>query len=112
MAVNLDTWKGLPPDVQQAMTAAGQEWVDVYVQMLLKSNDDSIAFYKTNKVEIINLSQADLDSWNKLLDLTALQNAAIADAVKKGAPEAAVRKMIQRWGELETEYVKKYPQNF
>ena len=112
IAVNLDTWKSLPPDVQQAMTSAGQDWVEAFVQMLLKYNDESLAFYKNNKVEIINLSQADLDSWNKLLDIPALQNAAIADAVKKGAPESAVRKMVQRWIELEPAYVQKYPQNF
>jgi TRAP-type C4-dicarboxylate transport system substrate-binding protein len=68
VVMNMEKWNSLPQDVQEVMDGLGTEqawWTGNYMD---KHVDESVEWSKKNyNIEIIKLTQKELDRWDKLL---------------------------------------------
>jgi TRAP-type C4-dicarboxylate transport system substrate-binding protein len=109
---NLDVWKGLPADVQKAIKDASAGWLEAYENILATNLQTYKKTFLAQGMVMSTLSNSDSDKWMGMMNISALKTQAAADAVKYGASDAAVKKIIQRYLDLETEYIKSYPNKF
>ncbi len=89
VVMNMDKWNSLPKDVQKVMDDLAKEhaeWVGAYMD---KHVIESVEWSKkTQGVEVIELSKAEMAKWNKLLEpITA---GWIKSAKEKGVPADAI----------------------
>jgi TRAP-type C4-dicarboxylate transport system substrate-binding protein len=94
VVMNMEKWNSLPKDVQDVMDALGTEqawWTGNYMD---KHVEESIEWSKKNyNIEIIELTQKELDRWDKLLK--PLIDKWSDEAKAKGLPARTILKDIK-----------------
>ena len=89
VVMNMDKWNSLPKDVQKVMDDLAKEhaeWVGAYMD---KHVIESVEWSKkTQGVEVIELSKAEMAKWNKLLE--PITGGWIESAKGKGVPADAI----------------------
>ncbi|MGD8369136.1 MAG: C4-dicarboxylate ABC transporter substrate-binding protein, partial [Desulfobacterales bacterium] len=100
VVMNMDTWNALPADVQKViddLKIEQAEWTGNYMDNHVK---DAVEWSKaTYQVEFIELTQAQKQEWNALLDPIVEQY--IRETSEKGLPARAIvddiRALIARY---------------
>ena len=94
VVMNMEKWNSLPKDVQDVMDALGTEqawWTGNYMD---KHVEESVEWSKKNhNIEIIELTQKELDRWDKLLE--PLIDKWSDEAKAKGLPARTILKDIK-----------------
>jgi TRAP-type C4-dicarboxylate transport system substrate-binding protein len=94
VVMNMEKWNSLPKDVQEVMDGMGTEqawWTGNYMD---KHVEESIEWSKKNhNIEIIKLTQKELDRWDKLLK--PIPDKWSEDAKAKGLPTRTILKDIK-----------------
>ncbi len=63
-AINLDKWKGLPKDVQDAFLAAADEAVSFYAQAQSREADEAVdVLLKAKRVQVVPMDPAEERAW-------------------------------------------------
>lgn len=92
--MNLNTWNSLPPDVQKVFEDNIEWWGKEIQSELYRADDVGIKLAQENKVEFIELSQAELDKYYSTVDKVVLEEMAKLDA--KGIPGTEIYKEVRR----------------
>ncbi len=94
VVMNMEKWNSLPKDVQDAMDGLGTEqawWTGNYMD---KHVEESVEWSKKNhNIEIIELTQRELDRWEKMVK--PIPDKWTEDAKAKGLPARTILKDIK-----------------
>lgn len=97
IAINKDTWRKLPKEVQAIMLEVGKEFTTVQTQMAYDKGVASVATMKAAGANVRSLSDAEKAKWaNALPDIP---NERIAEINKAGQPGKAVAEYIKALNE-------------
>jgi TRAP-type C4-dicarboxylate transport system substrate-binding protein len=94
MAINLDTWNKLPPDVQKVMREVAREAPAKGAELWEREMAKAAATFKAAGVEEVKWSQEELDKF-KAIGGTPAWDKWIADATAKGVPAKELLETFQ-----------------
>ncbi|MFC1534497.1 TRAP transporter substrate-binding protein [Thermodesulfobacteriota bacterium] len=93
-AMNWDTWKRLPPDVQKIIEENGDWWGREIDMELEKTDEIALGMAKKLGVQFFDLTPGDLAKFYKAIESEALKKAKALDAA--GMPGTKVFKEVRR----------------
>jgi TRAP-type C4-dicarboxylate transport system substrate-binding protein len=109
--MNLDKWNSLPPDVQQVMMDLYEkDFPNVFVEKFaLPAYKKSFELFKEYGVEVIVLSDAEIEKWKALEPIDKHVEPWLKATVKaSGLSESRVKEILNRYMQLADEYEKIY----
>jgi len=93
VAMNKDTWKKLPPDIQAIFTEVSGMFREKYALMWNSIDFEGLEFAKAKNVELIELSPAEAARWKAAADVAI--DGYVKEMVGKGYKEDEVRGWIK-----------------
>ena len=113
ITMNLDRWKALPPDIQKVFLEVREEYPIKFAEFDMKDTENAYKVIENSRTEIIVFPESETERWKSYIDLQAMNEEWIADALKRtNVSEPRLRQMLTRYTELLDEMPKKYPQSW